>query len=1075
MPETLNDKLDVVRSQIKAVQNSDQFGISDTTQATDPTLADAYKSAHKSSVRCTIFFGPVWIAEIVGVEHREENSKTPVYHYASEYFSDILDGKYIVRGNLYMYETKTNELQATIAKYKELLRRDKYQAELVKDIVAQRNNLFQADLTTRLISKFGPQVAAEIATAALKKINSELITGRDWDVPKLIIVSGDISDTNPAIDVFEDVTFDTSSKAILADGATQIRVMSWFGKRRPVRDTPNRTSTVGKWRIDFDATVRSYMDSFFKAVRDLVKVEIKEFPMPVGMNPNNLGYVGTLPTAIAGWGPDMCLTPVKVSQYGLPNQMNFQFTIQTYKADTAPDRAQDILENNKPFQYRQYETNPVPRYASLINPWRFFFPDPDYLLQCTHFITRALPTHRALSYSWTIPTPAIPGTAEDNLPLNGDSPIGGLVNPLLPSNDYTFREEDTHAVTGSTLTQAYAFLSMYDSYDEKNAVVRAPVRGFTYIPPVQIERKDAGDNIEARILETVPIIGTDLIALVNGGFNLPNDLTPGKVTYTKQTVDGIFSKKDGKLLDSNNIPQDNPNAIPNDSLPIQTYGDEWYVLAPVINTELTNPTISNIIENVTLGIFQNTDKVNQYDIDLQDAFKAYPFGIGVDNVSVQVYPIGMPNDLVKANSFLGKLGLSFGSHARVNRGIACSYLLNGDCLPQDSINYVWSLEGFNSQGPNKKLLFACTWTKEIIDKVVTAKKMPLMLVRVISAKPGSPGDAFSATIEQNKYESAASTMPCSKAVYYSFIRCDRAYIAFDQRWPADFFNALSRVSTNAGMDILRPAMARSVQLFSGTLRVMRHDSVFRGLTENLAAGPAIPATLAAGVAIGTVAVAFKTIGLLGSGILDSAEGIWNIAINLPLISTAVDILDSLGINLKTIFQDTLIIRGGKSNPKLNLERVSAYTEGERYILLKDDLTRIAVADIYEQVSRLVAEEPGKYEDDEILKNGGPDNQKKNSKLFSRVDTQLVGAIYRYFIQPEWSNARLYGEDLDRLIGSFSPEFRRPSVTNAGSSNSDVYIIQRRAPKPSAFVLDEAIKNPEAYKVPDPDPKGIIFT
>lgn len=1074
MAENINDKLDSVRAQIKAVSNSDQFGISDTVQTQDPTLRDDYKSSHKSSVRCTVFFGPVWIAEVVGIEHREENSKTPIYHYASEYFNDILDGKYIVRGNLYMYEKQTNDLLATIAKYKELLRRDKYQSDLVKDIVAQRNNLFQADLTTKLISQYGPAKAAEIATAALKKINSELITGRDWDIPKLIVVSGDISDPSPVIDIFEDVTFDTTSKAILADGATQIRVISWFGKRRPVRDTPEAVSGQEKWRIDFDKTVKSYMDSFFKTVRSLVTVKIKEFPMPVGMNPNNIGYVGTLPAAIAGWGPDMCLTPVKVEQYGLPDKMAFSYNIHTYKADPAAAQATNILEQNKQFQYRTYETYEYLRYAGLINPWRFFFPDPDYLMQCTHFITRALPTHRGLSYAWTVPTPSIPGTLGDDLPNNGDSPIGGLVNPLIPANDYTYREEDTHAVTGATLTQAFAFLSMYDSYDEKNAVVRAPVRGFTYIPPVQIEKKEAGENSEIRILETVPIVGTDLIALTNSGFNLPADLTPGKVQYTKTTYDALMSK-DGKIVGENNIKQDNPNAIPSSTLPNQTYGDEWYVLAPVINTELTNPVISNIIENITLGLFQNTDKVNQYDIDLRDAFQNYPFGIGVDNVSIQVYPLGMPNDLVQANSFLGKLGLSFGSHARVNRAIAASYLLNADCLPQDSIDYVYSLEGFNSQGPNKRLLFACTWTKDIIDKTVTAKKMPLMLVRVISAKPGSPGDVFSASIGQNQYESAATTMPCSKAVYYSFIRCDRSYVSFDQRWPQDFFNALSRVSTNAGMDVLRPSIARSVQLFAGTMRIMRHDSVYRALTENLAAGPVAAGSVAAGVLVSTTGVALKTIGIFGSAVLDSAEGIWNVAINLPLVNFAVDTLESLGINLKTIFQDTKIVRGSKSNPKLNLERVSAFTEGERYILLKDQLTTLAMNDIYSEISRLISESPEKFEGDEILLNGGPNNTKKNSKLQSRVDTQLVGAIYRYFIEPEWSTARLYGESLDRIIGSFAPEFKQPLITNAGSSTSDVYIIQRKGTKPSAFVLDEAIKNPDSYKVPDPDPKGIIFT
>lgn len=1077
----LKDKLDSVRSSIQAVSNTDEFGVSSTVQTEDPTMKDNYKSGHKSSVRCTVFFGPIWIAEIVGVEHREENSKTPVYHYASEYFSDVLEGKYIVRGNLYMYETKTNELQATIAKYKELLRKENYSRQLIKDIVSQRNNLFQADLTTRLLTKYGPEEAARITTDALKKINSELITGRDWDVPKLIIVSGDISDPNPAIDVFDDITFDTSSKAILADGTTQIKVISWFGKRRPIRDTPLRSTLQSKTRIDLDATVRSYVDNFFKSVQKYFKVTIKEFSFPVSISPNNLGYIGNLPEAISGWGPELCMTPIKVEQFGLPDDLAFNFDIVTYRESDGPEAAQEIIKNNTPFQYRSYIVNNNQRESRMKRPWRYFFPDPDYLLQSTHFISRALPTHRALSYSWITPPPAIPGAIKDG---NASPVVTDLLgNILLADSDYTYREEDAHAVTGSTLTSAFCFVSMYSSFDEKGTTfVRAPVRGFTYFPPVSVSEEPGGDKNSRKVTirDFAPIVGTDLFAVMNSN-SIPADLTPENSVYLKSkkdTVDATLNDK-YEVLNSNNEPRINPNDFnqiikPPDGI----IGDEWFIMAPTIGIGGAIGTLLDLAlpdsvtsEDLTLGIIGNTDKVNFYDVDLQDGFRNYPFGVGVDNISVQVFPLATPKSLVRGNTWLGSLSLQFGSHARINRALACAYFLGSDCLKPDSINYIYNLSGFNKVGPDKRLAFSCTWNKKTVSKTLLSEKIPLMLVRVLSAQPKMPltSGAAAKNIVQPTYVSAATTMPSSKVAYTALVRCDRSYVAFDQRWPADIFNSMARISTEAGMDTFKPAMARCIQLFSGTMRVMKHHSSFTALTQNAPVGIiGVPMTLAAGIAISTVAVSVKTIGLLGSGILDSAEGIWNVAINLPIINFAVETLDALGIDLAGIFQDTTIVRGDNP-PIMNLLRTSVYSEGERYVLIKDKLTQVMVEDLYLKISQLISSDIDKFDGDEILRDSSVSSS--SGILYSKIDSQLVGGLNRYFSGGEWSNTRLYGENLDRLMGSIeSPKDNGPF--NIGAKSTDVYILTRKGTKPSAFVLDEAVKDPNSYKAPDPDPKGI---
>lgn len=1090
----LRSKLDSVRTNINSVLKTNEFGVEDTVQTEDPTMKDNYKSDHKSSVRCTVFFGPIWIAEIVGVEHREENSKTPVYHYASSYFSDVLDGKYIVRGNLYMYETKTNELQATIAKYKQMLKQEKYSRDLIKDIVSQRNNLFQADLNTRLITKYGVDRAAAIVTDALKRINSELITGRDWDVPKLIIVSGDISDPSPAIDVFDDITFDTSSKAILADGATQIRVISWFGKKRAIRDTPEKLTSKGKFRIDFDATVRNYMDTFFKTLRNsFFRTTIRELPLPVGLTPNNLGYIGNLPAAIAGWGPDLCVTPVKIEQFGLSANMDFQYDISIYNEEEGVNRATEILKENLEFQYRPYTYSTKKGRSVLANPWRYFFPDPDYLLQTTHFISRALPTHRALSYSWIIPPPAIPGAVPED-PKPGQAPRTDLLgNILLADSDYTYREEDAHAVTGSTLTAAFFTISMHSDWEELGTTyVRAPVRGFTYYPPVALFEKKVGKTNEVSIADFAPIVSADLFAVMNKKA-IPGDLTPENSTYLRAgkepsgtpIADAILDEK-GKLISNNNAVNVSPLNNTQVSEPINgIVADEWFVLAPTIGVvgkiatllDLAlslGGTVENPVttEDLTLGIIGNVDKVNQYEIDLQYGFGTYPFGVGVDNISVQVFPLATPSSFVSGETLLGTLSLGFGSHARVSRALAAQYLVNSDCLKQDSINYIFSLTGFDSPGPEKKLNFSATWSKKVIQKAFTQNKAPLMLVRILSARPKAPFEKGVGTqaINMPSYVSAVTTVPSSKVSYTALIRCDRSYVAFDQRWPQDIFNSMARISATAGMDTFKPAMARSIQLFTGSVRIMKHHDILTGLLAAGGGGLGAVTSAAFGLGISTVTTSIKTVGILGSGILDSAEGIWNVAIHLPVISFAVETLDTLGIGLAEIFQDSYIQRGD-SPVIMNLLRTAAYSQGARYILIKDKLTEIMAKDIFDSLTNLINEDTqGIYEGDEILKDASL--SRASGKLYSRIDTQLVSSLNRYFSDNEWSVTRLYGESLDRLIGSIDKQSFESF--NIGSQTSDVYIVTKRGPKPSAFVLDEAVKDVNSYKTPSPDPKGIQF-
>jgi hypothetical protein len=484
---------------------------------------------------------------------------------------------------------------------------------------------------------------------------------------------------------------------------------------------------------------------------------------------------------------------------------------------------------------------------------------------------------------------------------------------------------------------------MYSDFDEVGpSYVRAPVRGFTYYPPVGIFESAAGqNNNNVSIKDFAPIVSSDLFAIINKRA-IPGDLTPENSKYlTKTDASDAILDASGRVVDSNNIPQVSPNDFRQVvNPPNGIIADEWFILAPTIGVGGIVGTLLDLAlsfqntvttEDLTLGVIGNVDKVNQYDIDLQYGFGTYPFGVGVDNICVQVFPLATPSEFVTANTFLGSLSLAFGSHARVNRALACSYFVNSDCLKQDSINYIYSLSGFDKAGPDKKLSFSATWAKKTVEKSILAGKVPLMLVRVLSAKPESPfkNEGTGASISFPTYVSPATTVPSSKVVYTSLVRCDRSYIAFDQRWPQDIFNAMARISSNAGMDTFKQEMAKCIQLFAGTMRVMKHHDIFTALTVNAPAGIiGVPFTLAAGLAISTVATSVKTIGILGSGILDSAEGIWNVAINLPVISFAVDTLNSLGFDLVDIFQDSYIQRGD-SPVIINLLRTAVYSQGER--------------------------------------------------------------------------------------------------------------------------------------------------
>jgi len=76
-----------------------------------------YPYDYYSGADCKIFFGDIWVDDIVGIQYNLSQSKTPIYGYASQYFDAIAKGQVIVQGSLMVAFKETgylNVIQATL-------------------------------------------------------------------------------------------------------------------------------------------------------------------------------------------------------------------------------------------------------------------------------------------------------------------------------------------------------------------------------------------------------------------------------------------------------------------------------------------------------------------------------------------------------------------------------------------------------------------------------------------------------------------------------------------------------------------------------------------------------------------------------------------------------------------------------------------------------------------------------------------------------------------------------------------------------------------------------------------------
>lgn len=461
----LGERLGKVVRDVTATNN---FGVEAGLKSKDPALYNPYTSNHKSSVKVAIFFGPIFVTEAAAVEIVSTNSKSPVYPYASPYYATMIEGKFIGQGNLYIFETKTGELLASIAKYKTLLETSRITDLRIREIAAQRMNLFAANITNTLLKSVSNQTDAKLlADTAIARITTELITGDLWNIPRMTIVSGNAIDPDPLIDVLEDVVFDKDSKSIVPDGSTQMRVYGFSFRRNLVREEPSKAVPNDKWLVDLAATIRATTDLFTRKLIDNLDINVKRYEYPLDIHPNNVMYTGSLPDGIVGWGGNeqkgepALFGALRFSQ-AVPKDVSVDAPIVKYKRVTNSDGTTSELKDD--------DSSRMP--VLVQNIYRWASPDANEMAKSVRIISRSFPTMSTLAFSWLVAPPVLP-------------------------NLFKLSDEAMADIQGATLTQAFYSMRMSSpsagkSIDGKTTqeTVKAqlPVRSLSYLQGPAVDK-----------------------------------------------------------------------------------------------------------------------------------------------------------------------------------------------------------------------------------------------------------------------------------------------------------------------------------------------------------------------------------------------------------------------------------------------------------------------------------------------------------------------------------------------------------------------------------------------------------
>lgn len=714
----LGERLGKVVRDVTATNN---FGVEAGLKSQDPALYNPYASTHKSSVKVAIFFGPIFVTEAAAVEIVGTNSKSPVYPYASPYYAAMIEGKFLGQGNLYIFETKTGELLASIAKYKTLLESNRITDLRIREIAAQRMNLFAANITNTLLkSVTNQEEAGKLAARAIAKITTEIITGDLWTIPRMTIVSGNAIDPDPLIDVLEDVVFDKDSKSIVPDGSTQMRVYGFSFRRNLVREDPPKALPSDKWLVDLNATIRKTTDLFSRKLIDNLDINVKRYEYPFDIHPNNVLYTGSLPDSIVGWGGNeqkgepALFGGLRFTQ-SVPKDVTVDAPVVKYKRVTASDGTTSTLVDDS--------SSRMP--VSVVNVYRWASPDANEMSKSIRLVSRSFPTLPTLAFSWLVPVPVLP-------------------------NLFKLSDEALPDIQGATLTQAFYSMRMASpsagkgldgKTTQETVKAQLPVRSFSYLQGPAID----GEKIVSHKPISFPHV-MEGAASPNGVEKWLKDLrmTEGeKYQYNKWFFVGF------NVITGNNIL--------NSLLEALTLG----LLGNIDGLETFSFTLKDFPK--TLGTLSGR----------------------LGSVCVQVFPIFLSDAAIPSlrGEFVGGLEGTFRIAVEMTERGGVLALTKGICK-DEGCKYIWSINDIQNGQIDPQLIFNMQWDKEALSGAVFDFVGCVIRV-VSQSEQSLPVNTKNTEMDQvnNNMEIVAPTsmVMCQNLSMDVMVRTDRKFVQYKLR------------------------------------------------------------------------------------------------------------------------------------------------------------------------------------------------------------------------------------------------------------------------------------------------------
>jgi hypothetical protein len=134
-----NSALNKEENDIRLRQNASFIGSSNDPFSTPPRdNYQTYPYDYYAGPDCKIFFGDIWVDDIVSIQYNVSQSKTPIYGYASQTFDAIARGQVLIQGTLTIQFKETgylNIIQSTLESQRSNV------SEIIRSKVAGYNKL----------------------------------------------------------------------------------------------------------------------------------------------------------------------------------------------------------------------------------------------------------------------------------------------------------------------------------------------------------------------------------------------------------------------------------------------------------------------------------------------------------------------------------------------------------------------------------------------------------------------------------------------------------------------------------------------------------------------------------------------------------------------------------------------------------------------------------------------------------------------------------------------------------------------------------------------------------------------